>query len=1032
MNTNYEKLKATLKKIFEIDKADLDFGIYRILNMKRDEISDFLESKLLKEVESSFSEYGNSNRDELEKKLQEAIEQAKKFGSPDPESSEPVIEIKGELAKLVDASSVEQEIYSHLHTFFSRYYEKGDFISMRRYKADTYSIPYEGEEVKMYWANHDQYYVKSSEHLRDYAFTVTDKDNKTVKIKLMEADTEKDNKKTSDNKERRFSIDKDDPFTINGDELIIKFNYILYPKATKQTKLNKESVEFLFEQEGISDWIEILKELAPTEKDKKRTLFEKHLNDYTAKNTFDYFIHKNLKGFLTREFDFYLKNEVFHLDDLTGDSYKSSDVIFQKISCLRSVAQKIISFVSQIENFQKKLWLKKKFVVSTNYIISTGHIDESLFEKIIDNEAQWLDWIDNNFIKKEDAKTADQRKSLLESETEYPLDTRYFDTDFKNQLISSIDDLDNILDGELINSDNFHALNYLQAKYSDKIKCIYIDPPYNTAASEILYKNNFKHSSWLSLMADRMRLAKNLLSEDGIMEIAIDDAEFYKLQALGEQEFGEQNHIGNVAVLHNPKGRDQAFISDAHEYTLLFAKNKKKLKFNRLKLSGEEIESKYPKSDDTGRYRELPLRRRGTAPFREDRPYMYYPFICKNDGTEVQVIPREEYEKIYVNGKFNDGYVEELKAEYEKAGKMFILPIREDGRLGRWRWGYDRSTEKAAEGIFFIRGREGAETIYHKDYANDTELPKSLWFDKRYDASTKGTNILKNILPGNEFDYPKSVFVVEDMIHLGSEKDSIILDYFAGSGTTLESTIALNRADGGNRKVICVEMGNHYNGVVIPRLKRIAFSPLWKKGKPEIMDASKRVAFKCITLESYEDVLNNLELTDRTEQQSTMFEESEKLYSDFMLTYMLNFETKGSASLVNLEKLKKPFGYKLNIAEGSAGETKEIEIDVVETFNSLLGIHVKSIGHIDGFVVVVGETGEEENTLIIWRDIEEKSNEELEKFMQKLKYHPGDTEFDHIYINGDSTIEDPFSKVKLIESELSRIMFESTEQQGSI
>jgi len=168
MSESYKKLVKTLQTIFEMDKADLDFGIYRIMNQKRDDINDFLENDLLSQVKKSFEDYNSEGRGDLQQELEMAIEQAKKFGALDPEMTDPVIEIRRRIDSSVDAVALENDVFSKLHTFFSRYYDKGDFISKRRYKADTYSIPYEGEEVKLYWANHDQYYIKSSEHLRDY------------------------------------------------------------------------------------------------------------------------------------------------------------------------------------------------------------------------------------------------------------------------------------------------------------------------------------------------------------------------------------------------------------------------------------------------------------------------------------------------------------------------------------------------------------------------------------------------------------------------------------------------------------------------------------------------------------------------------------------------------------------------------------------------------------------------------------------------------------------------------------------------
>ncbi len=392
MSDAYQKLIKTLRTVFEMDKADLDFGIYRILNQKREEMTQFLNTDLLPQVKAAFADYATGGKSDVQAELQQAIEKAREFGVADPENAPPVLAIKKKLASAIDMIAVENEVYSHLHTFFSRYYDKGDFISQRRYKADTYAIPYEGEEVKLYWANHDQYYIKSSERLRDYAFTIQGHDGKTVRIKLVEADTEKDNVKAKSGEERRFVLDKEQPLSVDGDELHIRFHYIPTGKKT-QDALNTEAVKTIFAQTGFKDWLVALQTKAPTEKNPKRTLLEKHLNDYTARHTFDYFIHKDLGGFLRRELDFYIKNEVLHLDDIDDAAFAVTEQHLRKIKVIRAIALKLIRMLAQLEDFQKKLWLKKKFVVETQYCITLDRVPEAPYPEIAANQAQHDEWV---------------------------------------------------------------------------------------------------------------------------------------------------------------------------------------------------------------------------------------------------------------------------------------------------------------------------------------------------------------------------------------------------------------------------------------------------------------------------------------------------------------------------------------------------------------------------------------------------------------------------------------------------------------
>ena len=181
--SNYIQLQTTLKEIFEIDKADLDFGIYRIMNQKREQVMDFIDNRLPKEIKgilaSTQSKDGVSLQAELDK-MGRALDDAGVVRETSPK----YIAVQQQLANSIDTNALEQEVFSHLAGFFKRYYKEGDFISMRRYKKDVYAVPYEGEEVKLHWANADQYYIKTSEYLKNYSFKL--KDGKAVHFRLKE------------------------------------------------------------------------------------------------------------------------------------------------------------------------------------------------------------------------------------------------------------------------------------------------------------------------------------------------------------------------------------------------------------------------------------------------------------------------------------------------------------------------------------------------------------------------------------------------------------------------------------------------------------------------------------------------------------------------------------------------------------------------------------------------------------------------------------------------------------------------------
>jgi len=1030
MLTQYEKLKDILREMFQMDQADLDFGIYRIMNAKRSEIEKFLDDELLPQVKSEFAKYRGTEIEEKKKELCQ-LEATLRDSGMNPDDSPKVKSIREELAKYGDDEALTNEVFSHLTSFFRRYYDGGDFFSLRRYKKDTYAIPYEGEEVKLHWANADQYYIKTSEYLKDYAFKLPGR--KKAHFKLVEATQEKDNIKAAAGKERKFRLHEDEPIHIEGKEVFIRFVYL--PDKEKQDALNKKTVEFINGEatRKLKDFPELFA-VAPTAKNANRTLWEKHLTSYTARFNFDFFIHKDLGGFLRRELDFYIKNEVLYVDDLDGQDERQIKSAVAKIKVIKHIAMKIIAFLAQLEDFQKKLWLKKKFVVNSGYCVTLDRVPEELYRMIAQNESQREEWVKLFAIDEIEADLSKPGYSkpltveFLKANPYLVLDTKHFGNEFEEKLLASFDNLEEATDGIIINSENFQALNLLLEKYREKVKCTYIDPPYNTAASKIIYKNAYEHSSWLCLLENRIKLSKYLMNVDGVFIAAIDDYEQRNLQQLLDSIFDRDNFISNIAILTNPKGRDQEFVAQAHDYSLIYAINREHALTYDFQLTEEEMQLKYKIATENGASRELPLKRTGSGKKREDRPFMFFPFIYDPKSKNTMMIPKDEYLKLYDKDikHFNDEYLDELKKKYESQGLVFVLPADSDGNYLRWRWGYDSSAIGVKSGIIYVRDvRGGSFSVFQMDIGDDNVKPKSFWYGEKYDASSKGTNLLADIIKDNPFDYPKSLYTVIDNIQLGSGENDLIIDYFGGSGTTGHATINLNREDGGNRKYILVEMGEYFDTVLKSRIQKVVYSKDWKDGKPVSRDGISHM-FKYMYLESYDDTLDNLRAI-RTKDQETLLEKmSAGAHEDYMLSYMLNIETKASDSLLNIDRFRDPFNYTLKIRRDN--ELKDEKIDLVETFNYLIGLYVEQTETVRGFKVVRGKLRTGEKTLVIWRNTLDKSNEALDEFFQKQKYNTLDFEFDLIFVNGDNNLEnlkvgDEKWKVCLIEEEFKKRMF---------
>lgn len=1039
--SHYATLNQKLQQMFQVNRPDLDFGVYRILNARRDEISDYLNHRLKAKVEQYLSEtkkdVSGNQKDTLIARIKDefgkrAFDEAGNLVDSDALASTDGQAYQALIAQ-ADNSFDEGQVYNHLATFFSRYYDEGDFISQRRYKGDTYAIPYSGEEVMLHWANKDQYYTKSSEMFSNYRIRFDDlgEFDKSLNFRLLSADTAKDNQKDND-KKRVFVIlteEKDVPYIDddgeeqikkvtpvelkdNGKELTIWFQYVALDSATKQEKINEDTHKKVLNNPIVTeDWRKLLEAPAPTEKDNKRDLFTKHLNNYTTKNTADYFIHKDLGKFLNNELDFFIKNEVMHLDDVVNsDSFAQIEKQLAIVKCVRLIGRELIGFLARLEDFQKRLWLKKKFVVASHYCVTLDRVDTGLYGEIAGNAKQWQQWELLGLNVGDTDKGGWGTAEYLVSHPYLMVDTSLFEMGFKAKLLREIEDLDGQTDGVIIHSDNFQALNLIKEKYKEKIQTIYIDPPYNTSASEIIYKNGYKHSTWMTLLNNVVSLGSKILSYDtGIICGTIDDVEQTKFSEILAQNF---NYLaGTLAIRIKPSGRPiPNGFALSHEYAI-FAKNSPNQSIARLSHSDEQ-KARYRESDEKGSFFWEMFRKAGSNSNRINRPTMFYPFYYNEREDKVR-IPKMEFDEI--TQQYNI-------FEEPSSDETIIYPIKDDFSEGCWYFGLERALTVANE--FKVKKENNFYKLYYRRRPNEGVQPTSLWFDAKYSATEHGTALLKSLFGTQDiFSYPKSIYAVIDCLSVAGmniSKNTQVLDYFAGSGTTAHATIALNREDNGNRRYILIEQGEYFNTVIKPRIQKVIYSENWKDGKPALPKDTKTVneanryngishCLKVIKLESYEDTLNNLELR-RTGQQQQLFDSmNDAQKDDYLMHYMLELESKGS--ILNVADFAKPFDYQLKITADSAGAYTTQPIDLIDTFNYLIGLNVQ---HIDyqlerGYVFIEGTLRTGEKTLVFWRDTSVIGYEKLEKtLLERLKVNPKDREYQLIYLNGDHNIPSPF------------------------
>lgn len=374
-----------------------------------------------------------------------------------------------------------------------------------------------------------------------------------------------------------------------------------------------------------------------------------------------------------------------------------------------------------------------------------------------------------------------------------------------------------------IEGDNLEVLKLLQRAYLGKVKMIYIDPPYNTGKN-LIYKNDFSvsekefllnsgiideynnrlvtntqtngrfHSDWCSMIYARLLVCRSLLSKNGIICLTIDDSEIENVTAIMNELFGEVNHLATIVVKNNPSGRSTTKgASIAHEYALFYGANEDTT-LGRLPRNDEQI-ARYKENDEISAFEWVNFRKHGG--YKEDAPSMFYPIYVKEDCSSFR-IPALEWDE---NQK------EYSVLEQPESDEIVSLPIDEQGRPRRWKWGLDRALSSSSE-MIAKKDRSGEPTVYIKARINDKGvLPLTVWDDKKYSSTEYGANLLKKIFHATYFDYPKSLYAVIDSLKIGNlDKDSIVLDFFSGSATTAHAVMQLNAEDGGKRKYICVQL----------------------------------------------------------------------------------------------------------------------------------------------------------------------------------------------------------------------------------
>ena len=986
-------LREKLRDMFHFSHNDLNFGIFRILKIKRAEVNQFIDEKLTTIVDDALAEVVDALYDSQLTKVREFVSE-----EGNRRQKELLEDINSNRQQLIDFLQGEERedltapletnldelkthlafrVYNHVHSFFEGYYRDGDFgyndRSTAHYKVDyPDEADYNGTDILFHWKCRDSYYVKTAKSFNSVPFEV---EGKRIEYRLEGKASAGTSQNNNPDNFKHYRFDRIDPPKPDDTEqtwhVILHLAETSTPKVEIYSEMNAQIFNetddvdiYLHERpkKGEEQGKPIFKDLANTydkvndgrlqgikalhinlesyaeklanhpvfkalgknNKERQAVLekrprvlrfhtFDKNLNIFFVGMDSDYFIHKDLDKFLKTEQRRYIQNTILgDLDTLLNLS--PANPAFAIARAFRNVTNEVIALLVTVETFQKRLFLMKKKVLETNYLISVGKISEATK----DNPKQRETFISQ--ILQKDSQLADWRETFGIDITEqlplldglYPtllLDTRYFDAAFVDDILSLFDDLESQIDGVLLNSENFQALDLLMEKYRGSIRCVHIDPPYNTNTSGFLYKNNYQHSSWLTMMENRLSLTEQLMAPDSCFLCHIDENEYENLfKVFNTLQMKNQGTV--VWDKRNPvSGANR--IATQHEYVICRSKGNIKLQYYSFN-------------------REAILKKASA--------------LIKKYGGPTQVCCDEFKDWLKKNTELSKGDKAFSKIDEEglvfqtihmgapefrtdpKYHKPLIHPItRKPCPIPKNGWG---NTPEFMQGLsdrdLIDWGRDETTQPRQKNYLKDYIIVE---LSSLISSGEKGKSQIEAF--GITFPYCHPVGLYETLVWaVTSEGKGIILDFFAGSGTTGHAVLNLNKIDKekGKRKFILVEMGDYFENTLKERIRRVMFSENWKDGKP---DPNKKIdgtvgIIKYQRLEQYEDVLNNL----------TTVRSNDNTEIKLPVKYLCRPEEQQIRLMMDM---RAPFSNRITYGRDSTKGT----VDVLETYCYLKGLPIQ-------------------------------------------------------------------------------------------
>ena len=895
-----------------------------------------------------------------------------------------------------------REVASLLATFFSGYHDRGELVALPRYPDPARAMSADGRDVKLHWPHLDHLHLKAAEHPHDLTTDlegVIGLERPRLRFRLSFCEPGQDQQPAA--LKRRYMLREADPVELRADELTVWFDYRVPESGTRrqpaQGLLNEATESRILAALPTSDWHAVLSRKADRGAG-TRTLLGDHLHQFTRRQASDRFIHKDLGGFLRKELDFFIKNEVFLLEETEGLNGADLEASLRKIRVLRAVGHAVVERLSRIENARKNLFLKRKFVLRSRWIFTLDEVPEPDRPQMWAIPALVETWCRLTGL------TATELRFRTDLIPGLPVDTSLLPGALATRLIVALGDRVERPSGCVVAGENFQALRLMQARFRGDVQFVYLDPPYNTGGNGFLYRDGYRQSAWASMIIDRLAAVRELMSPEGVAFFSIDGHSNHLLKILGQSLFGAENEVGEIAVCLNPKGRQLGeFFATSHEYLLTYARDVRQTCLVAASVDAVN-QADFPLEENGLSYRLLPLRNTNRKFNPQTRPNLYYPLYIDTGTGEVRSVFFE--------------------------GAQEVFPVFGSGEPAVWRWGRPKAhLEATALTGRLVKGRKGERwDVFQKDVCAGTRTRKltSFWTSEESGSTDGAVAELKAM--GCAFTSPKPTKLIRRLLGL-VPSHALVLDCFAGSGTTGAATWLANAQDGGSRRFLLVEMGDHVWTTILPRLQKMMISLSWKDGRPAASPdqtaLSRPTLLRVCEIESHDDALENV-WRPSSDGDPVPLVNAHTADEGVTLGYM--FEAPDVAPRLNVDRFLRPWDCRLRVRRN--GIMQDSPVDMVETFNLLIGLRVnryETLGQ-EGLLFVRGDDPAGRRVTVIWRDCARWSNCRLETLWLPHATSLGNC--DVIFVNGDLPLPDlatreDFRMVEPIEETFLARMFDA-------